>query len=243
MSRPYYEDGGITLYHGDCREVLPALALTEPLLVIADPPYNQTALAWDRWPTGWPDLMPGKSLWCFGSLRMFMDRAAEFGGWRLSQDIVWEKQNGSGFAADRFRRVHEQSAHFYRGEWADVYHDVPITVSERTGRIGRRGQPAHTGKIGGHEYAYGQRLMRSVIYAASMHGAAENETQKPEAIVEPLVRYACPPGGLVVSPFAGAGTDLVVARHLGYRAIGVEMREAQCEVIVNRLAQGVLALS
>lgn len=36
--KPYYESGGITIYHGDCREVLPSLALVD--LVLTDPPYG-----------------------------------------------------------------------------------------------------------------------------------------------------------------------------------------------------------
>src|SRR3546814_7972972 len=58
-------------------------------------------LAWDRWPDGWPALAAkvASSMWCFGSMRMFLDRAPEFADWKLSQDYVWEKHNGSGFAA------------------------------------------------------------------------------------------------------------------------------------------------
>lgn len=36
--RPYYEQGGITIYHGDCREVLPFLPQSDLLLI--DPPYG-----------------------------------------------------------------------------------------------------------------------------------------------------------------------------------------------------------
>ena len=35
---PYYEDGVVTIYHGDCREVLPTLPAVD--LVLTDPPYN-----------------------------------------------------------------------------------------------------------------------------------------------------------------------------------------------------------
>jgi DNA modification methylase len=39
--RPYYSHGGITIYHGDCRDVLPTLA--EPLSLVSDPPYPNNA--------------------------------------------------------------------------------------------------------------------------------------------------------------------------------------------------------
>jgi site-specific DNA-methyltransferase (adenine-specific) len=38
-------------------------------------------------------------------------------GFKYSQDVVWEKQNGTGFHNDRFRRVHEHAVMFYRGAW------------------------------------------------------------------------------------------------------------------------------
>src|SRR3989304_5399882 len=101
-------------------ELLPLLKADA---IITDPPYNETSLDWDRWPDGWPTLAAGTaaSMWCFGSLRMFMERAPEFASWKLSQDIIWEKHNGTNSFNDRFRRIHEVAAHFYLGEWGKVF--------------------------------------------------------------------------------------------------------------------------
>lgn len=247
---PYYSDAYVTLYHGDCREVLPSYGLLPTnSVVIADPPYAETSLAWDRWPTGWVTAIENAAcsvvpLWCFGSLRTFLDRRDDFAAWRLAQDVVWEKHNGSNAHADRFRRVHEHAVQWYRGEWAEVYAS-PVKTADATKRtVRRKGKPPQWwGAIGDSTYTSedgGPRLMRSVIYCRSEHGRAENETQKPVGIVLPLIEYSCPPGGLVVSPFAGAGTDLVAARQAGRRAIGVELREEQCEIAARRLSQGVL---
>lgn len=235
---PYFEQDGIRIYLGDCREVLPSLGV-EPDLTVADPPYNQTSLTWDSWPEGWTAIDGlGRSMWCFGSLRMFMDRRNDFLSWNLSQDIVWEKHNGSSFHADRFRRVHEQAAHFYRGEWESVYAHPPKTMDATARTVRRKQRPPHMGHIEAGSYEShdgGPRLMRSVIYARSMHRSATNETQKPEALVAPLVDYACPIGGLIVSPFCGSGTDLVIARLTRRRAIGIDVRESQCEAAAIRL--------
>ncbi|WP_083734156.1 class I SAM-dependent methyltransferase [Actinomadura sp. CNU-125] len=64
MTNHYYRDDHITLYVGDMRDVLPALDITADL-VVADPPYAETALAWDRWPDGWPDIaaIVTRSMW------------------------------------------------------------------------------------------------------------------------------------------------------------------------------------
>ena len=65
--------------------------------------------------------------------------------------------------------------------------------------------------------------MRSVIPVRSMHGRAIHPTEKPVGILDPLIAYACPPGGLVVDPFAGSGTTLEAPRCPGRQAIGVEL--------------------
>ncbi len=239
---PYYADDSVTLYHGDALELIDR-EYPHADCVVTDPPYGETSLTWDRWPTAWPTFMPGNSMWCFGSMRMFLDRAADFADWQLSQDIVWEKHNGSGFMADRFRRVHEHVLHWYRGPWAEVYKDPQVTndATARTVRSKRR--PAHMGQIDRTPYVSvdgGPRLMTSVLYAPSMHHRAIHPTEKPVGVLDPLIAYACPPGGIVLDPFAGSGSTLDAARATGRKAVGVEAREDYCEAIARRLSQGVL---
>ncbi len=247
---PYYEDGTVRLFLGDCREVLPALGVTADLC-LADPPYGETSLAWDRWPDGWLASAAGvtRSLWCFGSLRMYLRRAAEFAAWKLSQDVIWEKRDGSGVASDRFRRVHEQPSHWYRGPWSAVYHDVPRDTyagpEQHHGHHGvRQAGITHTGTIGKKPWAdNGTRLARSVIKIRSMQGRALHPTEKPAGILDPLITYACPPGGLVVDPFSGSGSTLDAARCSGRRAIGIELHEPYAEKAARRLSQMTLEVS
>ncbi len=242
--KPYYEDESVTLYHGDYIHVLRELDIKADLIV-TDPPYGETSLEWDRWPEGWPIVAAtqARSMWCFGSMRMFLDRHEDFSGWKLSQDIVWEKQNGSGFHADRFKRVHEHALHWYQGDWSSVHHEAQMT-SDATARVTRRKtRPTHMGNNEAQAYVSedgGPRLARSVIYCPNMHGRAINETEKPTPILESLIQYGCPPRGLVLDPFAGSASTLVAARNLGRRAVGIEARESQCEAAAKRLDQGVL---
>ena len=242
---PYYQDATTTLYLGDMREVVPALGI-EPDCVVTDPPYGETSLSWDRWPTGWPGLIAEvtSSMWCFGSMRMFLDRRDEFNAWNLSQDVVWEKEHGSGMAADRFRRVHEHALHWYRGGWNLIHHETPrVAYAGPDSRHGysRHGSDGHTGalKAGYRWRDDGTRLMRSVVQAASMwRRGAVHKTQKPIQVLDPLIRYACPPGGLVLDPFAGSGSTAQAARQSGRRAVLVERHEPYCEAIARRLSQG-----
>lgn len=247
MTEPYYFDDSVSLWHGDCREVLPSLGQRFADCVVADPPYGETSLPWDRWPDGWIQAVAGatSSMWCFGSLRVFGLRFAEFlaAGWTFSQDVVWEKHNGSGFLADRFRRVHEHAVHWYSGPWSETHHDVPTTPDAVAKQVRRKQRPAHMGDIQRGSYSTedgGPRLMRSVIPVRSMHGRAIHETEKPVALLDPLIRYACPPGGTVLDPFAGSGSTAAAARLSGRRAVLIEGDEAYCEKIAQRLSQGVL---
>ena len=248
--KPYYADDSVTLYLGDMRQVLPALEVTADC-VVADPPYGETSLAWDRWPDGWPTAAAAavRSMWCFGSVRMFLDRRDEFAAWQMSQDVVWEKHNGSGATPDRFRRVHEHALHWYRGPWSDIRHETPRVAATadqiaKNGSAVRSSRPVHYGELGpAKRWAEsGTRLTRSVLQVRSAHHSAIHPTEQPVGLLLPLGEYACPPGGLILDPFAGSGSTAVAARLLGRRAVLIEADERYCETIARRLAQDVLPL-
>ena len=72
--KPYFQEDGITIYHGDCREVFSELRGD---LLVADPPYGETSLEWDACAKNWmmaAGVAVGfpASLWCFGSMRFFL---------------------------------------------------------------------------------------------------------------------------------------------------------------------------
>lgn len=241
MIKPFYKDDMVTIYNGDAMKLMQHLPKVDA--VITDPPYGETSLEWDRWPDGWPALAAtlAPQMWCFGSMRMFLDKRADLEPWKLAQDIVWEKHNGSSLSTDRFRRVHELALHFYIGKWKSLFKATQFTNDATARTVRRKSRPAHWGKIGDSDYVSmdgGPRMMGSVIFARSCHGYAVNETQKPEGIVVPLVQYSVKPGGTLLDCFAGSGTMLIVAKNTGRRAIGIEHRQSQCELIVDRLRQG-----
>lgn len=241
LPSPYYDEGGITIYHGDCREILPLLDPVD--VVITDPPYGVTALKWDVRVEGWMGLLPSNNCWCFGSLKYFL--AEPFDGWTYAQELVWEKHNGSNVHADRFRRVHELIVQFYRGDWVSLYRKPVFTQTALRRTVRAKTRPTHFGKIDSTPYQSedgGPLIMRSVLFARSCHGYAEHPTQKPIPVIAPLIEYSCPPGGTVLDPFMGSGSTLIAAMQAGRMAIGIERDEAYCKIAVKRLAQGVLAL-
>lgn len=243
--RPVYQDEHVVLFQGDCREILPYIGAVDA--VVTDPPYGDTSLSWDRAVDGWEHLVDAPQLWCFGSLRFHLGAAGALtaADWQYGQEVVWEKHNGSGFHADRFKRVHEIAMHWYRGAWRRLHLDTPVTMDATPRQVRRKMRPTHTGDIGASSYVSedgGPRLMRSVQYVRSEHGRAVHPTQKPLGILRPLVTYSVPRGGLVLDPFAGSGSTLLAARETGRRAIGIELDPDYCARAIERLGVATLDL-
>lgn len=236
----------VGILQGDCRDLMREQGPFD--LIVADPPYGDTSLPWDKMVRGWERvardrLKPTGSMWVFGSLRFFMlaHRPMRRAGLRVAQEIVWEKHNGSGFHADRFKRVHELAVQVIRDDaaWADIYNDVQTTPDAVARTVKRKkGRPAHMGMIDAAPYASedgGPLIMRSVIYARSCHGRAIHPTEKPVDLLEVLIRTSCPPGGLVGDFFAGSGAVGDASRATGRRYIGCEIDAAYVAAARDRL--------
>jgi site-specific DNA-methyltransferase (adenine-specific) len=219
---------------------------------ITDPPYGDTSLEWDRRCEGWivqvsRVLKPAASIWVFGSMRFMATLFDEMGahGFKYAQDIVWQKQNGTGFQNDRFRRVHEHAVQFYRSAWSDVYKDPQFTNDATAKTVRRKTRPTHTGHIDAGHYVSedgGPRLQRSVIDDANEHGNALHPTQKPLGIIAPMIEYSVPPNGIVVDPFMGSGSTGIAARTLGRQFIGCELNPEYAGLLDQRSRQADLLM-
>ena len=110
---PYYQNGGITIYHGDCREVCPLLPSVG--MVVTDPPYvfGIASTFEEGKAGGWGDLMNSAGIyagwlktwayllrnsdgaaWVFNSWRSFpaLARAAHEARWPIRSLLVWDKE-------------------------------------------------------------------------------------------------------------------------------------------------------
>ncbi|MBT7350805.1 site-specific DNA-methyltransferase [candidate division WWE3 bacterium] len=88
----------------------------------------------------------------------------------------------------------------------------------------------------------GARFVKQVIQAPSKPNMFKAErsthpTQKPLLLMRELIRVYSNPGQLIVSPFAGSGTDLIAAEMEGRRCIGHELNQGYYEEAVARIAQ------
>ena len=219
---PYYDHNGVTIYHGDCREILPTLGPVD--LVLTDPPYG---IGYKRGVRGKYRPSDNGNAGIVGDCDTSArdDALAEidapgfvFGSFyapfpaRVRQVLVFLKPPGSGIigCCGTFRRDVE-----------------PIFV------IGELpGEKAYLSSvISSHE----QLECRKPIATRTGHPHA-----KPLSVIATLLRTTT--ATLVLDPFMGSGTTLRAAKDLGRRAIGIEIEECYCEIAAKRLEQEVLAL-
>ena len=236
--KPYYEHRGVTIYHGDCRDVLPNLA--GAALIVADFPYGENKASWDGerpdarvWDLMHASLLDGGALyyWGFwGHADWVLGNARRVGLSPLSK-ITWWYRTGrpQKFA---YREDTETAWYFAKGEPrtfnASEYLEPYEQVSNHR-RYGRDGK--HPGTVW--------------IASRVLHNHPEavgHETQKPRAVIDKMVRISSRPGELVIDPTCGSGTTLIAAKESGRRAIGIEINERYCEMAAKRLAQEILPL-
>lgn len=69
------------------------------------------------------------------------------------------------------------------------------------------------------------------------NGRAAHPTQKPEALLERIIRASSNPGDLILDPFLGTGTTAVVAEKLGRKWIGIENKKKYVDLSIQRLSK------
>lgn len=243
----FYQDESVTLYCGDCREILPLIEKVDH--VITDPPYEAAAhtkgrrvkragiepldqWAWiDRKGTPRYEHLPFPAITpeerasvsrCFGRL---------VGRWcvvfsQAEGAHLWKAALEAGGLTHRRWCVWVKpgAQPQFSGDRPGVGYET-IVVMHASGRSEWNGG----GRVGVFEYA-------------QQNGAhaQPHPTTKPEQLMCELVALFTDEGETILDPFAGSGTTLVAAKRLGRKAIGIELQEKYCEIAAKRLAQGSL---
>lgn len=223
---PYYDEGGITIYHGDCRDVLqlcrcvPGLRHADSCisgadLVLTDPPYG----IGDRWAKSAMIGRNGSSrLW--GNGETWDDAPPDAATIRLviaagKRVIIWGG-NYFGLPPSRCWLVWDKVQKFTGADaelaWTNL--DAPVRV---------------------------WRLSRIAAFGNNAESVKQHPTEKPITLMRWCLDLAGG-DGTVLDPFMGSGTTLRAAKDFGRRAIGIEIEEKYCEIAARRLAQEVLAL-
>jgi site-specific DNA-methyltransferase (adenine-specific) len=239
---PYYEHGGIRIYHGDTFEVLAGLPRSEPIDCVAtDPPYAsgarteaekkgsgamQAGSVWRAQPImndqmttqGFLFLIRHVFLQCAELMR---NGAALFAfiDWRQ-----WPNMIGAIETCDLrvnsmivWDKLHAGLGHGFRNQ-----HELVAFCSKGTPEV--------------HDKTHG-----NVVRCKRVKNE-DHPSTKPVPLMRWLMEAVVKPGDLVLDPFMGAGSTLVAAKDLGCRAIGIEAKERFCEAAARKLSQGVLDL-
>ena len=159
-------------------------------------------------------------------------------GWRWVETYIWSKPNAiPGKFGPRTKDSFEYVFHFAKGPKPYFNLDairVPYKADaaeiarRKNDTLGRRNTEAGFGRDRTKTYLLGGADPGNVVsvpqtynqYQGVAHTAA-----MPEGLAEFFIRAASPEGGIVVDPFAGGGTTVVVARRLGRLAGGFEIHE------------------
>ena len=214
MIKPYYEHAGITIYHGDCREILPTFEDGQFSVAFADPPYG-VALGYgdaytDEGGKGYAAWMQrtAKELQRVASVVLVTPGIRNLWLWpQPTWTLCWSKPGST-----------RRSDLGGFNEWEPVvmygmkrlYHDLCS--------------------------------LPSVANIASGGVTGDHPCPKPIRLLKWLLSETTSTGDLVLDPFMGSGTTLEAAKWLGLRAVGVEIEERYCEIAARRLAQEVLDL-
>jgi site-specific DNA-methyltransferase (adenine-specific) len=221
MMEPYYHDTHCTLYLGDCRELLPALALPRVDLLLSDPPYG---VGWDtdyrkdfqggqrkglprhQWQPIHDDAAPfDPSPWLAYPQVILWGANCYSSRLPLGRWLVWDKRFKSGksfFAADA------------EAAWMKGGHGIRLYSQTWQGIA--RSKTHASERINGRTPSF-------------------SPCQKPVALACWCIAQARRVQ-TVLDPFAGSGWVLIAAKTLGLRAWGCEIEEAYAETAARRLA-------
>jgi len=243
---------GISVWHGDCFEMMGRIEPQSVDAIITDPPYGTTALAWDHkidldawWTAVARVIKPSGVIAMFSAQPFTTDLINSNRKW-FRYELIWRKSIPSGFldANRRPMRVHENIlifSQYYRksndGKRAALTYNPQFTIGKPYKKKQRKVQSAHY-KWASESPAReneGRRYPVDVLDFPAGNYKSLHPTQKPLDLVRWLILTYTNPGELVLDPFAGSGTTLVACKETGRRGIGIERDDKYYQTIYQRL--------
>jgi DNA modification methylase len=258
----YVQDADLTLYLGDCVDIVRALPAESIAAVVTSPPYMDARgdyEAFDRYSDLFDALGPVVTdaalfnvgrIWRAGVERLWwlsIVDAARGCGWSLLDTLVWIKPNANPIHGQLFADRHEYVLIF--GRSGTRLNEDAVRVPYAASSVPRlkRGWTNHIGVKGDDSRARGRRSSephplggRPPSYVTFHTGGEKGNPHPapmPAALAEHLVKLSTFAGQTVLDPFFGSGTSAIAARKLGRSAVGIESRADYCAMAAQRLAQ------
>lgn len=245
---------GVVVAHGDAIQMLERLVEAGSVkLIFADPPYN-IGKSFGEFRDKWPSDM-AYAEWCYQWLDICLRKLANDGSlyvmsstqampyldlWlrdrcSVQSRIVWH-YDSSGVQAKRyFGSMYEPILFCVKDPKRYTFNADAIAVEARTGAVRklidyRKPEPTtyNSSKVPGNVWYFPRVRYRMDEYE-------EHPTQKPEALLDRIIRASSNPDDLVLDPFAGTFTTGAVAKRLGRRFVGIEREREYIKIGVRRL--------
>lgn len=251
---PYYQDDAVTIYHGDCREIMPTLGLVD--FIWTDPPYghnNNNGDLISKWEEVFGVGKSPKKAW--RPIANDGPEANDLVRWFFHEAFRMLKPDrccccccaGGGGPDPQFARWSLWLDEAFRGGFKQmvVWDKGPMGMgwhyrrSYETVLVAQKGKGKwRGGKKIENIIRPGQYGIRKIIPTA-----ADHPTPKPVELPSAFLLWHTDPGDTVLDPFAGSGTTGRAAKELGCKAVLIELDERYCEIAANRMAQEVLPFS
>ncbi len=248
------------IYCGDAFSLLPQVDDETVDLVICDGPYGATANEWDQVGsiqqfnlelirTFAAKLKDGGALYLFGKPDCldFIDYRPYL---KLRSRIAWYQPSRLGQGRITYTNNYDVICYFIKGNRPRVFNLDDIRVAQLVELEHRlrceRVPSVANGKFGKTKFnpagknpgdVWGDIKQLTYKSKELVSRDALNTIQKPEKLIERLVKASSDPGDLVLDPFAGVGTCPVVCRRLGRRFIAIEQNQDFVDAANKRLAQ------
>lgn len=259
---PIYRKDHNTLFEGDSIEWLKDLDDETVDLIFADPPYNIKKADWDKfesqekyiaWAMQWIEqaarvLKPTGTLYVCGFSEILADlKHPSMKYFKGCKWLVWYYKNKANLGKD-WGRSHESILHLRKGKTFTMnVDDVRIPYGQHTLKYPSHPQAESSQYGNGGKrkdvwtpHPSGAKPKDIIEVPTTCNGMAEktpHPTQKPEELLRKLVLASSNESDVVLDPFSGSGTTLVIAEQLGRHWMGCEMLHQYNEWAIERLEQ------
>jgi DNA modification methylase len=262
LPKPYYQDEYVTIYHADCRDILPKIPCKSIELVLTSPPYDNLReygkYNWDFKATAQELfrvlLEGGMVVWVVGdetnkfceSLSSFRQAIyfVESCGLNLLDTMIYYKKNYAPAypTLKRYANQFEYMFIFSKGSpktFNPVQKEKVRNKEEKVAYRQRDGSLKRKTKQKGRETKDASNIWEFAV-GGNLTG---HPAVFPEQLANDHIRSWSNPNNLILDPFLGSGTTAYCAKKLNRKCIGIEIEEKYCEIAARRCSQDVMRLN
>lgn len=248
------EDYTGRIFVGDAHKGLERLPDESVDLIFADPPYNKgkdygnnkmrkSSSEYEKWNREWIEsayslLKPSGSIYiCSGWKYSGLFQKIIDDYFEIKNRITWRREKGRGSKSNWKNNMEDIWFGVKSNKYTFNIEDVKIK-KEVIAPYKENGKPKDWKETdeGRYRYTHPSNIWTdTVVPFWSMHENTPHPTQKPEMILERIIKASSNRGDVVLDPFMGSGTTATVSARLGRQFIGFEINEEYVRLSLKRL--------